>query len=96
MEITMTRQKRGNRRTETGVVLSDKMQKTRIVGVERRVKHPFYGKYITRTTRLMVDDQEEKSRVGDVVRVAETRPLSRHKCWRLVDIIKQAEVQEEA
>ena len=71
-------------------MLSDKMQKTRVVGIERRVKHVAYGKYLTRTTRLMVDDRENKSQKGDMVRIVESRPLSRHKRWRLVEIVKKA------
>ena len=71
-------------------MLSDKMQKTRVVGIERRVKHIAYGKYLTRTTRLMVDDREDKSQKGDLVRIVESRPLSRHKRWRLVEIVKKA------
>lgn len=91
----MSEQKRTMRKTRVGVVLSDKMQNTRVIGVERRVKHCLYGKYLTRTTRLMIDDQENKSRQGDVVRVMETRPLSKNKRWRLVEIIKRSGSREE-
>lgn len=86
----MTEQKRGIRKSRVGIVLSDKMQKTRVVGIERRVKHLAYGKYLTRTTKLMVDDREDISKKGDKVRIVESRPLSRHKRWRLVEVVKKA------
>ena len=92
----MEENKRGNRKTRVGVVLSDKMQKTCIIGVTRRVRHALYGKYITLTSKFMVHDEEKKARVGDVVRIMETRPLSRRKRWRLVEVVKPAESREVA
>ncbi len=77
-------------RTLTGRVVSSKMQKTIAVSVERLVKHPKYGKYIRRTTRLLAHDEGGESREGDLVEIAECRPLSRHKSWRLVQVIKRA------
>lgn len=92
----MEETKRSHRKTRIGVVLSDKMQKTCVIGVERRVRHALYGKYITLTSKFMVHDEENQARVGDVVRVMETRPLSRRKRWRLVEVVKPAVSREEA
>lgn len=91
----MAEEKRNMRKSKVGVVVSDKMKKTRIVGVERRVRHPLYGKYLTRTTKLVVHDPEEQSKIGDVVKVVETRPLSKTKRWRLLEIIKRVGAVEE-
>ena len=71
-----------------GRVVSDKMNKTITVLIERKVKHSLYGKYVKRSTKLHVHDEESKAQVGDVVRIMETRPLSKMKRWRLVEIIK--------
>lgn len=81
---------RGNRKTRTGVVVSDKMDKTIVVEIRTRVKHPLYGKIMNRTTRLKAHDEENACGVGDRVMVMETRPLSKDKCWRLVEIIEKA------
>jgi len=81
---------RGNRRVETGVVTSDKMNKTRRVEIPRLVKHPRYGKYIRRRTVCHVHDENNESRLGDTVEIMETRPLSKTKCWRLVRIVIKA------
>jgi len=81
-------QSRGKRRIVEGVVKSDKMDKTIIVDVERLVKHPLYKKYIRRSTRLWAHDEENRARRGDVVRIMETRPLSKNKRWRLVEILR--------
>ena len=78
------------RKTRVGKVVSDKMQKTVVVGIERRVPHPVYGKMVTRTTHLKAHDEENPAKVGDVVRVMETRPLSKDKRWRLVEILERA------
>jgi len=80
---------RGKRKTRVGEVVSDKMDKTITIAVERRVKHPVYGKYISRTTKLMVHDDKNECHEGDTVKVMETRPLSRNKRWRLVEIIEK-------
>jgi small subunit ribosomal protein S17 len=81
---------RGKRRLETGVVTSDKMNKTRRVEIPRLVKHPRYGKYIRRRTICHVHDENNESHLGDTVEIMETRPLSKTKCWRLVRIVAKA------
>ena len=81
---------RGNRKTRTGVVVSDKMDKTIVVEIRTRVKHPLYGKIMNRTTRLKAHDEENACGVGDRVMVMETRPLSKDKRWRLTQIIEKA------
>ncbi len=77
-------------RTLTGTVVSNKMNKTISVSVERLVKHPTYGKYVRRTTKLLAHDENDECRAGDTVTIAECRPLSRHKAWRLVRVIERA------
>ena len=77
-------------RTLTGIVVSNKMNKTISVSVERLVKHPTYGKYVRRTTQLLAHDENNECRAGDTVAIAECRPLSRHKAWRLVRVIERA------
>ncbi|HEY7328707.1 MAG TPA: 30S ribosomal protein S17 [Gemmataceae bacterium] len=81
---------RGKRRLETGVVTSDKMNKTRRVEIPRLVKHRRYGKYIRRRTICHVHDENNESRLGDTVEIMETRKLSKTKCWRLVRIVIKA------
>ncbi len=81
---------RNARKTRTGLVVSDKMDKTIVVAIERRVPHPIYGKMITRTRRLKAHDEENSAKVGDTVRIVETRPLSKDKRWRLVEIVDRA------
>ena len=81
---------RNARKSRTGLVVSDKMEKTVVVAIERRVPHPIYGKMITRTKRLKAHDEENSAKVGDTVRIVETRPLSKDKRWRLVEIIDRA------
>jgi small subunit ribosomal protein S17 len=78
-------------RSIIGQVVSDKMNKTIVVQVERKVKHPVYGKYVKRTSKMYVHDEENSSRVGDVVRIQQTRPLSKTKRWKLVEIVKREE-----
>jgi small subunit ribosomal protein S17 len=77
-------------RTATGRVVSDKMDKTITVLVERQVKHPLYGKYIRRSTKLKAHDENNECREGDLVSIAECRPISRHKAWRLVGVIEKS------
>jgi len=77
-------------KTLTGTVVSNKMNKTISVSVERLVKHPTYGKYVRRTTKLLAHDENNECRAGDTVAIAECRPLSRHKAWRLVRVIERA------
>ena len=81
---------RATRKTRTGVVVSDKMQKTVVVAIERRVPHPVYGKMVTRTKKLKAHDEENSAKTGDLVRIVETRPLSKDKRWRLVEIVDRA------
>lgn len=81
---------RRSRKTRVGTVVSDKMHKTVVVAIERRVAHPVYGKMITRTTRLKAHDEQNASKAGDTVRIVETRPLSKDKRWRVVEILERA------
>jgi small subunit ribosomal protein S17 len=74
----------------TGTVVSNKMDKTIAVAVERLIKHPTYGKYVRRTTQLLAHDEKNESREGDTVAITECRPLSRRKSWRLVRVIERA------
>jgi small subunit ribosomal protein S17 len=78
------------RKTRVGIVISDKMQKTVVVAIERRVRHPVYGKMMTRTKKLKAHDEENTAKVGDTVRIMETRPLSKDKRFRLVEIVERA------
>jgi len=78
------------RKTRVGLVVSDKMEKTVVVAIERRFAHPLYGKMITRTTRLKAHDEENSAKTGDRVRIMETRPLSKQKRWRVVEIVDRA------
>ena len=81
---------RGMRKTRTGVVVSDKMDKTIVVEIRTRVRHPLYGKIMNRTNKIKAHDEENQCGVGDTVKVMETRPLSREKRWRVVEIIEKA------
>ena len=81
---------RGIRKTRVGMVVSDKMDKTVVVAIRTRVRHPLYGKIMNRTTKLKAHDENNECGVGDRVLVMETRPLSREKRWRLVQIIEKA------
>ena len=81
---------RNARKESVGKVVSAKMAKTITIAIERQVKHPIYGKFIKRTTKLMVHDETDDAREGDVVRVMETRPLSKNKRWRLVEVVERA------
>ena len=81
---------RGTRKTRVGVVVSDKMQKTVVVAIERRFPHPVYGKMVTRTKRVKAHDEENSAKTGDTVRIMETRPLSKDKRWRVVEIVERA------
>ena len=79
------------RKTRQGVVVSDAMDKSIVVLVERKVRHPLYHKVIKRTKKYMAHDQENTGKVGDVVRIMECRPMSRHKKWRLLEVVSKAE-----
>ena len=81
---------RNLRKERIGVVVSNKMDKSITVAVRRKVKHPIYGKFINRTTKLMAHDEENSCSIGDTVRISETRPLSKNKTWRLIEIIERA------
>lgn len=81
---------RNLRKQKTGVVVSDKMDKTIAVQVERRLMHPIYGKFVKRTKKFFAHDEENTCKVGDKVRIMETRPLSKNKRWRLVEVIERA------
>jgi len=81
---------RTSRKTRIGTVVSDKMNKTVVVSIERRVQHPVYGKMVRRTKRLKAHDERNDAKTGDTVRIMETRPLSKDKRWRLVEIVERA------
>ena len=83
-------EQRGLRKTRQGVVVSDKMDKTIVVAITTRVRHPLYGKIVKRTSKLKAHDEENACGIGDTVRLMETRPLSREKRWRVVEIIEKA------
>lgn len=81
---------RGMRKVRIGKVVSNKMQKSIVVGIERKVPHKLYKKYFRKTTKLMAHDGKGEAGIGDVVKIMETRPLSRMKRWRLVEIVEKA------
>jgi small subunit ribosomal protein S17 len=81
---------RTTRKEKVGIVTSNKMQKSIVIAVERKVKHAKYGKFIKRTSKFMAHDEKNECQVGDLVRIEETRPLSKNKCWRFVEIIEKA------
>ena len=81
---------RGRRKIMEGVVVSDKMDKTRVVRVTRSVRHPFYGKVLTKSSKFHIHDESNTSRAGDLVEITSTRPLSKLKRWRLVRVVKAA------
>jgi small subunit ribosomal protein S17 len=81
---------RNLRKERIGVVVSNKMEKSIVVLVERKVKHPKYGKFVKKSTKFMAHDEKNEANMGDTVRIMETRPLSKNKCWRLVEIVEKA------
>lgn len=81
---------RNLRKTRTGLVVSNKMDKSIVISVERKVKHPLYGKFVKKTTKFMAHDEANACGIGDMVTIMETRPLSKNKNWRLVEIIEKA------
>jgi small subunit ribosomal protein S17 len=81
---------RNERKERIGKVLSNKMQKTITVAVDRKVKHPIYGKFVNKTTKFKAHDETNSAGIGDLVRIMETRPLSKDKRWRLVEIVEKA------
>ena len=78
------------RKTRVGVVSSNKMEKSISIKVERKFRHPIYGKFIMKTKKLMAHDEQNECHIGDIVRIMETRPLSKNKSWRLVEVIERA------
>ena len=90
MSETTPTEERNSRKVLQGVIVSDKMDKTIVVMVEERVKHPLYGKVMTKSSRVKAHDENNDAGIGDRVRVMETRPLSAQKRWRLVEIVERA------
>lgn len=86
----MNMEKRNLRKERIGIVTSDKMEKSIVVSVERKVKHPKYGKFVKKTTRFVAHDENNDCHTGDTVRIMETRPLSKSKNWRMVEIVERA------
>jgi len=81
---------RNLRKERIGIVTSNKMDKSIVVSVERKVKHPMYGKFVKRTKKFVAHDEEQTCNIGDTVRIMETRPMSKRKCWRLVEVVERA------
>jgi small subunit ribosomal protein S17 len=81
---------RNIRRERIGVVVSNSMEKSIVISVKQKIKHPIYGKFVNKTSRFMAHDEENTCNVGDTVKISETRPLSKNKRWRLVEIIERA------
>jgi small subunit ribosomal protein S17 len=81
---------RNLRKEKIGYVTSNKMDKSIVVSVERKVKHPKYGKFVNKTTKFVAHDEANTCNIGDTVKIAETRPISKNKCWRLVEVVERA------
>jgi small subunit ribosomal protein S17 len=81
--------KRNIRKERIGIVVSNKMDKSVVVNVQRKVKHPVYGKFVNKTTKFIAHDEDNTCNIGDTVRIMETRPLSKRKSWRLVEIVER-------
>jgi small subunit ribosomal protein S17 len=81
---------RNTRRERIGVVVSNNMEKSIVIAVKQKIKHPIYGKFVNKTSKFMAHDEENTCNVGDTVRISETRPLSKNKRWRLIEIIERA------
>ncbi|MBL7995328.1 30S ribosomal protein S17 [bacterium] len=90
-EQTEKKTRSNSRKVRVGTVVSDKMQKSIVVKIERKVVHPTYKKYVKRTAKLMAHDEKEEAGIGDLVKIMETRPLSKSKRWRLVEVVKKAD-----
>ena len=86
----METKERNSRKERVGKVVSNKMQKSITVALDRKVKHPIYGKFMNKTTKFMAHDEKNEAGIGDTVRIMETRPLSKNKRWRLVEILEKA------
>ena len=85
-----TMEERNLRKVRIGKVVSNKMDKSITITVDRKVKHPLYGKFVQKTTKLMAHDENNECGIGDTVKVMETRPLSKNKCWRLLEVVAKA------
>ena len=83
-------EERNRRKVREGLVTSNKMDKSIVVMVERKVKHPMYGKFVKKSSKFLAHDEKNECNIGDIVRIMETRPLSKNKCWRLVVIVERA------
>jgi small subunit ribosomal protein S17 len=83
-------EERNLRKVRIGKVVSNKMDKSITISVDRKVKHPLYGKFVQKTTKLMAHDENNECGIGDTVKVMETRPLSKNKCWRLIEVVAKA------
>lgn len=83
-------EERNLRKERIGLVTSNKMDKSIVVSVERKVKHPKYGKFLNKTTKFVAHDEANTCNIGDTVKIMETRPLSKNKCWRLVEVVERA------
>ncbi len=90
MTEELKKEKRGQRKVRIGKVISNKMNKSIVVAIERQVAHPIYKKYYRQTTKLMAHDEKQEANVGDIVKIMEVRPLSKRKRWRLVEIVEKA------
>lgn len=83
-------EKRSLRKTRTGIVIKNAMEKSVLVSIERKIAHPIYKKYFKKTTKLIAHDEKNECNIGDVVKIMETRPLSKNKSWRLVEVVEKA------
>ncbi len=83
-------EERNLRKEKIGIVTSNKMEKSIVISVERKVKHPKYGKFVNKTTKFVAHDDANTCNIGDTVKIIETRPISKNKCWRLVEVIERA------
>ena len=90
MDTQVTTAARGRRKVRVGKVVSNKMQKSIVVAIERKVPHPIYKKYFRLTSTLMAHDEKREAGIGDLVRIMETRPLSKRKRWRLIEVVEKA------
>jgi len=82
-------EKRNLRKERIGLVVSNKMEKSIVVAVNRKIKHPIYGKFVNKTSKFVAHDEENRCSIGDLVKIMETRPLSKNKVWRLVEVIER-------
>lgn len=87
---TVSQKRQSKRKTRTGVVTSNKMEKSITVAIEKRVKHPIYKKFFKKTTKFMAHDEKNECSIGDMVKIMETKPLSKMKKWRLVEVVEKA------